>query len=275
MTAKNLKKATWVVQKERHKRSTDDTLWLFGIHAVRAAIMNPRREILRLTATPNAVERLRDAITARNISPEIQDARQFKPPLDSQSIHQGVALQTKPLVWDSLSEHCAPKRGTDKPVIVVLDRISDPHNVGAILRSAEVFGARAVVATARHSAPETGALAKVACGALERQPYLPVQNLVRAMAALAEMGYCLIGLDETGAGTIDEVLRGVANAPIALVMGAEGAGLRESTKTACTHLARIGWADGLADLEADAFSSLNVSNAAAISLYAARHRGGS
>jgi 23S rRNA (guanosine2251-2'-O)-methyltransferase len=148
--------------------------------------------------------------------------------------------------------------------MVLLDRVTDPHNVGAILRSSEVFGARAVVGVERHAAPETGSLAKAASGALERQPYLRVRNLAEAMEELKAMGFFVLGLDgEAGAG-LEEAMDGHLSRPVALVFGAEGEGLREKTKATCDALARIG-ATG-------SFGSLTVSNAAAVALYAARPR---
>jgi 23S rRNA (guanosine2251-2'-O)-methyltransferase len=146
--------------------------------------------------------------------------------------------------------------------MVLLDRVTDPHNVGAILRSAEVFGARAVVAVQRHSAPETGALAKTASGALERQPYLRVRNLADAMTQLQQMGYLVLGLDGTAEQTVAEVLDGKKDRAVALVLGAEGPGLREKTLETCDHLVRIDASGG--------FGSLNVSNAAAVALYASK-----
>ena len=148
--------------------------------------------------------------------------------------------------------------------MVLLDRVTDPHNVGAVLRSAEVFGARAVIAPRHHSAPETGALAKTASGALERQPYLRVGNLSDAMIELREMGYILLGLDGEAELTVAEAVVQAKGRPIALVMGAEGPGLREKTRETCDHLVRIPFAGG--------FGSLNVSNAAAVALYAVSQR---
>ena len=172
-------------------------------------------------------------------------------------MHQGAALEVKPLQWGSLQEICATGEGA--PLVVLLDRVSDPHNVGAILRSAEVFGARAVIAPHRHSAPETGALAKTASGALERQPYLRVPNLASAMEQLRSMGFLLLGMDGTAEIDISTVLSGRAGQPVALVMGAEGPGLRQKTKETCDQLIKIPFARD--------FGSLNVSNAAAIALF--------
>jgi 23S rRNA (guanosine2251-2'-O)-methyltransferase len=144
----------------------------------------------------------------------------------------------------------------------MLDRVTDPHNVGAILRSAEVFGASAVVGTLHHSAPETGALAKTASGALERQPYLRERNLAESMERLRSMGYVIFGLDGEAEQSIDDAIAPVRDRPIALVLGAEGPGLRQKTKETCDALVKIPFAQ--------AFGSLNVSNAAAVALYAAR-----
>lgn len=255
-----VKKPSWVIDKEKAKRaSSAETLWLFGLHAVRDALMNPARARLRLVVTRNAADKLADAIAAAGMTPEIEDPRKFSAPLDPGSVHQGAALEVKPLDWGRL-EDLAMAEGVGAPRLVLLDRVSDPHNVGAILRSAEVFGARAVIAPARHAAPETGALAKTASGALERQPYLRVPNLGNAIETLKDMGYTVLGLDGDGPGELAEVAAGLTNRPVALVLGAEGPGLRERTRELCDHLVRIP--------AAGAFGSLNVSNAAAVSLYA-------
>ena len=257
-----MKKPAWVIDKERARRAAAaETVWLFGLHAVRDALMNPRREKLRLVLTKNAADRLGDALAAGSIVPEIVDPRKFDAhvPLGTESVHQGAALEVKPLAWGSLDAACAG--GGGRALVVVLDRVTDPHNVGAILRSAEVFGARAVIAPARHSAPETGALAKTASGALERQPYLRVGNLSEAMEHLRDMGYVLLGLDGEGKATLAEALAETGGRPVALVLGSEGPGLREKTRDTCDRLVRIPFAGG--------FGSLNVSNAAAVALYAA------
>ncbi len=263
MAPRDKKKPLWVVEKEKHrKESGEETLWLFGMHAVRDALLNPRREKIRLVVTKNALDRLEAEVAASGMAPEVVDPRQFKVPIDPQSVHQGAAIEVRPLVWGSVSEVCATKG--DAPLVLLLDRVTDPHNVGAILRSAEVFGARAVIAPLRHSAPETGALAKTASGALERQPYLRVQNLSNAMRALREMGYFIIGLDGTAEETLEDRLSKLPPVATALVLGAEGPGLRQLTKETCHVLAKIEFAG--------AFGSLNVSNAAAVGLYAVAQR---
>ncbi|MCV6593181.1 MAG: 23S rRNA (guanosine(2251)-2'-O)-methyltransferase RlmB [Silicimonas sp.] len=255
-----MKKPTWVIEKERAARAgAAATLWLFGLHAVRDALENPRREKLRLVVTKNALDRLGAPVEASGLTPEIADPRKFPAPLDPGSVHQGAALEVKPLDWGPLDD-LVMGGGT----VLCLDRVTDPHNVGAILRSAEVFGARAVIAPLRHSAPETGALAKTASGALERQPYLRVKNLAGTMEHLRNLGFHLIGLDGTGEILLEEALE-QARGPVALVLGAEGPGLRDKTKATCDQIARIGFAGE--------FGSLNVSNAAAVSLYAVKTRG--
>ncbi len=257
-----MKKPTWVVDKERTRRAASaETVWLFGLHAVRDALTNPSREKLRLVVTKNAADKLIDAIAKGGISAEIVDPRKFDAhvPLAPDSVHQGAALEVRPLHWGKLDEVCLS--GAGAPLVVLLDRVTDPHNVGAVLRSAEVFGARAVIAPARHAAPETGALAKTASGALERQPYLRVVNLAQAMEELQSMGYVLLGLDGDATETLGEALARIGSRPVGLVMGAEGPGLREKTRETCDALVRIPYPGG--------FGSLNVSNAAAVALYAA------
>lgn len=256
-----MKKPTWVIDKERARRAAAaETVWLFGLHAVRDALMNPRRERLRLVLTRNAADKLAEAVAASGMEPEIADPRKFPAPLDPGSVHQGAALEVKPLDWGPLEDLCEPGMGA--PRLVLLDRVTDPHNVGAILRSAEVFGARAVIAPHRHSAPETGALAKTASGALERQPYLRVKNLADTMERLKKLGYTFYGLDGEADTPLGQVAAPVADLPLGLVLGAEGPGLRERTKETCDRLVRIEFAAG--------FGSLNVSNAAAVALYATR-----
>jgi 23S rRNA (guanosine2251-2'-O)-methyltransferase len=255
-----MKKPKWVVQKEQAKKvDAATTVWLFGLHAVRDALMNPNRTKVQLIVTLNAQTKLADAIEAAVVTPEVVDARKFSAPLDPGSVHQGAALEVKPLEWGSLADVAI---GAENPRLILLDRVTDPHNVGAILRSAEVLGASAVIGMRHHAAPETGALAKTASGALERQPYVRVRNLADAIIELQGMGYLVLGLHGEAETTIETALSGQKARPIALVLGAEGPGLREKTRETCDMLVRIDAPGG--------FGSLNVSNAAAIALYASQ-----
>ena len=256
-----MKKPKWVVEKEQaRKAAAAETVWLFGLHAVRDALMNPKRKKLRLIVTRNARDKLLEAIEFARIEAEMVDPRKFSAPIDTGSVHQGAALEVKPLEWGGLAENCI---GREHPRVILLDRVTDPHNVGAILRSAEVLGASAVIGTRHHSAPETGALAKTASGALERQPYLRVRNLADAITELQSMGFLVLGLDGEADQTIETALGDQRDQPVALVLGAEGPGLRQKTKETVDQLVKIDASGG--------FGSLNVSNAAAIALYASRH----
>lgn len=255
-----MKKPKWVVEKEQAKKAdAATTVWLFGLHAVRDALVNSAREKLRLIVTLNAQTKLADAIAQAGIEAEVVDARRFSAPLDPGSVHQGAALEVKPLDWGSLADVAI---GAQAPRLILLDRVTDPHNVGAILRSAEVLGASAVIGMRHHAAPETGALAKTASGALERQPYVRVRNLADAIVELQGMGYLVLGLDGEAEQTIEAATAGRKDRPIALVLGAEGPGLRQKTRETCDLLVKID-ASGT-------FGSLNVSNAAAIALYASK-----
>jgi 23S rRNA (guanosine2251-2'-O)-methyltransferase len=258
-----MKKPTWVIDKERSRRAAADaTVWLFGLHAVRDALRNPARARIQLIVTKNAADRLAEDIAASGMTPEIADPRKFPAPLDPGSVHQGAALEVRPLEWGAPQDLLAS--AGPRSTVLCLDRVTDPHNAGAILRSAEVFGAKAVIAPLRHAAPETGALAKAASGALERQPYLRVRNLAATLVELKSMGFLVVGLDGEAESELAPVLAEIGDRPVALVLGAEGPGLREKTKATCDHLARIQYAGE--------FGSLNVSNAAAVSLFAATRR---
>lgn len=234
----------------------DGPVRLYGIHAVAAALANPARAIGRLVLTDNAENRLATAIAERAARPEKVMPRDLDRLLGDDAVHQGALLETEHLeepTLETLAEACA----TSGPLIV-LDQVTDPHNVGAILRSAAVLGASGLIMTRRHSPPLSGSLAKAASGGLEVVPVALVSNLARAMDELGELGVHRVGLDGEGEATIDGVdLRGA----VALVLGAEGKGLRRLTRENCDVLARIP--------SATAFASLNVSNAAAVALYAA------
>jgi 23S rRNA (guanosine2251-2'-O)-methyltransferase len=228
---------------------------LYGWHTVKAALENPTRRIRRLLATENAARRLADDGVTLPIKPELVRPDIIDAQLGPDAVHQGLLAEVDPLPAPSISE-LAPDG-----IVLVLDQITDPHNVGAILRSTAAFAAKAIVTTARHSPEATGVLAKSASGALELVPLVTVQNLARGLEELRQRGFLLVGLD--GAGDTD--LADLAlRAPLALVVGAEGKGLRQLTKATCDRVARI-------DLPGE-IKSLNVSNAAALALYIADRR---
>ncbi|MCB1485632.1 MAG: 23S rRNA (guanosine(2251)-2'-O)-methyltransferase RlmB [Hyphomicrobiaceae bacterium] len=236
-------------------RSEDGPLRLFGLHAVEAALKNPSRKILRLVLTENAERRLVEAVGVLNRPIERATPRDLDRILGADTVHQGAMLETEPLPEPEFADLVAQASG--RPLIV-LDQVTDPHNVGAILRSAAAFGAAGLVMTRRHSPPLNGVLAKSASGALELIPVALVQNLSRALEELKEVGFCVVGLDGEAQDAIEEL---DWSRPTALVMGAEGKGLRELTGKTCDQLARI-TTDG-------PLASLNVSNAAAVALHAA------
>jgi 23S rRNA (guanosine2251-2'-O)-methyltransferase len=223
------------------------------VHAVEAALGNPRRSVRCLYLTDNAERRLQAALAARQIAHERVLPKDLDRRLGPDTVHQGALAEAEPLPELSLAELAEGAVG--RPLIV-LDQVTDPHNVGAILRSAAVFGAGGLVMTRRHSPPLDGTLAKSASGALEHVPVGLVQNLARAIADLKEAGFTVIGLDGEAPDRLEEVSWPERSA---LVLGAEGKGLRQLTRETCDRLARIATDGPLA--------SLNVSNAAAIALH--------
>ena len=228
---------------------------IYGNHAVEAALRNSRRSINQAMLTENAQRRFGSLLTARAVPVETVTARDLDRRLGPDTVHQGALLEVEPLPDLPLSELVA--QALARPILV-LDQVTDPHNVGAILRSAAVFGAAGLVMTRRHSPPTFGALAKSASGALELVPIAYVQNLARALAELQQSGCRIVGLDGEAADLLEDTpLQG----PTALVLGAEGKGLRQSTKDGCDELASIA-TDG-------PLRSLNVSNAAAVALHLA------
>ncbi|KWT65359.1 23S rRNA (guanosine(2251)-2'-O)-methyltransferase RlmB [Hyphomicrobium sulfonivorans] len=237
----------------RPSAAEDGRVWLFGVHAVEAALNNPKRRVQRLLMTENAEHRLAEAVGARSVSPERVTPRDLDRLLGPDTVHQGVLLETEPLPDLSLQDLLEQ---ADTGPLLVLDQVTDPHNVGAILRSAAVFGAGGLVMTRRHSAPLDGTLAKSASGALELVPVALVQNLARTIDELKEQGCLTLGLEGTSDAKIeDETFAG----RVALVLGAEGKGLRELTRKSCERLVKISTSGPIA--------SLNVSNAAAIALH--------
>jgi 23S rRNA (guanosine2251-2'-O)-methyltransferase len=234
---------------------SDGPAILYGWHTVKAALENPARRIRKLYATENAARRLAEDGVALPVEPELIRPDAIAARLGPDAVHQGLLAEADPLPSPELEE--LPATG----MVLVLDQITDPHNVGAILRTAAGFAVSAVVTTARHSPEATGVLAKSASGALDYVPIVTVQNLARALGEMKERGYLLIGLDSTGDADLAEV---ALTSPLALVLGAEGKGLRQLTRTTCDRVARL-------DLPGK-IKSLNVSNAAALALYVASRR---
>jgi 23S rRNA (guanosine2251-2'-O)-methyltransferase len=241
----------------RSPYGADGVAVLYGWHSVRAALENPARHIRRLFATENAARRLAEdgvipAVEVELVRPDVIAAR-----LGPDAVHQGLLAEADPL--SSLDIEDLPDAG----LLLVFDQITDPHNVGAILRTAAAFAVAAVVTTARHSPEATGVLAKSASGALEHVPIVSVQNLARAMTELKQRGFQLVGLDSSGETDLSEIS---LSPSLALVLGAEGKGLRQLTRATCDRVARL-------DLPGK-IKSLNVSNAAALALYIASKRMG-
>jgi 23S rRNA (guanosine2251-2'-O)-methyltransferase len=237
------------------RQAADGPAILYGWHTVKAALENPARRIRRLYATENAARRLADDGVALPVTPELVRPDTIAARLGPDAVHQGLLAEADPLPSPDLDE--LPATG----IVLVLDQITDPHNVGAILRTAAGFAVAAIVTTARHSPEATGVLAKSASGALDYVPIVTVQNLARALGEMKARGYLLVGLDSTGDADLADV---ALTAPLALVLGAEGKGLRQLTRATCDRVARL-------DLPGK-IKSLNVSNAAALALYVASTR---
>lgn len=236
--------------------------WLYGIHTVLAVMANPKRRCYHLVITPEArraADARLNALIAENgriDAVEETTRADISKLLPEGAVHQGAALKTDPLPETSLAELCRNAQSGGNGVAVILDQVSDPHNVGAVLRSAAAFGALAVIVTERHTPEVTAALAKAASGALERVPLVRVGNLSRAMKELKDSGFWCVGLDaQAGQSLAETPMKGLT----ALVLGAEGRGLRRLVHESCDLMARIPLESGM--------ESLNVSNAAAIALY--------
>lgn len=225
---------------------------VYGLHPVAAAFANPARARHRLVATANALNRLVEMGAAPDVPVEEASAASIGRLLGEEAVHQGCLLYCDPLPDRDIADLDAPRR------LLLLDQVTDPHNVGAVLRSAAAFTVDAVVVTARHSPRETAVLAKSAAGALDMVPLVRVRNLSKTLEELAAAGFATIGLDAAADTALEDIL---FTEPFALVMGAEGKGLRQKTRETCARLARI-------DMPG-AMPSLNVSNAAALALYVA------
>src|SRR4051794_13204226 len=240
------RRAAW---HDREARS-DSPVILYGWHTVAAALGNPQRKIRKLLLTENAARRLREEKIDTRVTPEIVRPNLIDQRLGPDAVHQGLLAEADPL--DSPELDTLPLEG----IVLVLDQITDPHNVGAIMRSAAAFAVNAIVTTARHSPEATGVLAKSASGALEMVPLITVQNLARALNELNDIGFMTVGLDSEGSENLGAV---ELRQPLALVLGAEGKGLRQLTRETCSVVARL-------DMPGE-IKSLNVSNAAVLALY--------
>ena len=230
--------------------SPEGPVILYGWHTVAAALANPQRHIRKLLLTENAARRLADDHIEPRVTPEIVRPSLIDQRLGPDAVHQGLLAEADPLPSPDIDT--LPQEG----IVLVLDQITDPHNVGAILRSAAAFAVKAIVTTARHSPEATGVLAKSASGALELVPLVTVQNLARALTELNDQGFMTVGLDSQGSENLGTI---ALRQPLALVLGAEGKGLRQLTRETCSAVARL-------DMPGD-IKSLNVSNAAVLALY--------
>jgi 23S rRNA (guanosine2251-2'-O)-methyltransferase len=232
-----------------------DVTVLYGWHPVAEALRNPARTFRRLMATENAMIRVREEIGEPPCPVELVRPGEIDRLLTPDAVHQGLYLECDPLEPPTLKSI-----GQDA-LVLVLDQITDPHNVGAMLRSAAAFGVCAVIVTVRHSPDATGVLAKSASGALEHVPIIPVRNLGDALLQLKDEGYMCVGFDSEAPSSYEEIR---LTRPLALVMGAEGKGLRQRTMGLCDAVARLDMPGSI--------KSLNVSNATAIALYSAHLR---
>ncbi len=247
-------------------RGAGRATWIYGRHAALAALLNPNRAISRIVAAPGQADEVTAALRAKGAppdrpAPETLDRRDIDALLPQGAVHQGLAVLAQPLDTPAIEDICAQVANTANALVLVLDQATDPHNVGAILRSAAAFGALAVIVQDRNAPEATGTLAKTASGALETVPLVVATNLSRALEQLQAGGFWCLGLDGEAQTLIgDADLSG----RIALVLGAEGAGLRRLVKEHCDLLVRI-------PIQS-AMESLNLSNAAAVALYEAARR---
>ena len=240
-------------KKSHQQHGTANRPRFWGRHAVAAALDNPQRKVVKAWATRDAAAFMQ---FPKDLAVTLADVADLGRLVPGDAPHQGVVVEVEPLddVWldDLLTA------ASERAVLLVLDQVTDPHNVGAILRSAAAFGAIGIVTQDRHSPPESGALAKAASGTLETVPWVRTVNLARALVDIAEAGFWRIGLAGDAPMELAEAL---GPKRVALVLGAEGPGLRPNTREHCDALARLPISS--------AVESLNVSNAAAVALYAA------
>lgn len=239
----------------RREKASPDKALIWGFHSVREALRSTRRESMRLWASAAAAERLGAEISAKGLTPIIVGPDEISRRAPAEAVHQGVLLEARPLPALDISD--IPATG----LVLALDQVTDPHNVGAIVRTAAAFALDAIITTERHSPEFAGVLAKSASGGLEHVPIVTVVNLARALDELGEMGFLRVGLDSEGPASLEAT---TLSAPLCLVLGAEGKGLRRLTRERCDVLARL-------DMPG-AIKSLNVSNACAVALTLARAR---
>jgi 23S rRNA (guanosine2251-2'-O)-methyltransferase len=243
---------------KRPRRSEPSNDWLWGWHAVQAALANPNREgFKRLLVSPARAHEIAAAAGKAKVRFEQMESQDISRHLPSGAVHQGIALLADPLDGDGLEPFLMEPGG----VLVMLDQLTDPQNVGAIFRSAAAFGARGLILQDRHAPALTGALAKAAVGAVDALPHARVVNLSRALEQLAEVGWRAVGLDGSADFTLEQALD---QRPTVLVLGSEGEGIRRLVAEHCDTLAKIPMPGG--------FESLNVSNAAAVALYEASRK---
>jgi 23S rRNA (guanosine2251-2'-O)-methyltransferase len=247
--------------RHRPRPAASKGLWLYGRHAVEAALANPRRSCHRLLATADALARLGAHAQRAGLEVAVVERAALDRLLGEGAVHQGLALSVAPLPSLDLRRTCAPEPGRN--VVLALDQINDPHNLGAVLRSAAAFDVRAVIMPARRSAELGGVVAKAASGALDLVPLVEVVNLARALDELAALGYWRVALDADAAATLDDVPE---ERNLVVVLGAEGSGVRRLVAEHCDFAARLPIAPRM--------DSLNVSVAAGIALYALTRRRG-
>jgi 23S rRNA (guanosine2251-2'-O)-methyltransferase len=245
------------IQVVNARQKADNGLWLYGLHAARAALANRRRTTKRVVITERAGRELGKHLLGR-LRVDVVAAEGVARLLPPGAVHQGVALLCDPLPKRTIDDVLNPDAG-NREVVLVLDQISDPHNVGAILRTAAAFAVAAVVVQDRNAPPESGALAKAASGALEIVPYVETVNIARALEKLGDSGYWRIALSSDGDSPLADA---IGSRKIALVLGSEGSGIRRLVRERCD-------VDAFIPIDR-AIGSLNVSNAAAIALYATR-----
>jgi 23S rRNA (guanosine2251-2'-O)-methyltransferase len=247
-------------------RDRRNGVWIYGWHAVLAAATNPRRKILCLFATDETSQRLHDGLAARSPHPpsvEVVSRQQLAQMLPAGAVHQGVAALAEPLPEATLDGILGILDPDFPAVVVILDQVTDPHNVGAVVRSAAAFAALAVIIQDRHAPAATTIVAKAASGALERVPLVRVVNIARSLDTLKKAGFWCVGLDADATTPVDRLAHG---GRVALVLGAEGAGLRRLVRETCDQLVSIPVTAGT--------ESLNVSVAAGIALYQLARRVG-